>query len=141
MSTFTPSVVRECPSCRHPLALGATACPECHTLIYGADLNVLARDAKTLEAKAQFTEAREVWNRSLALLPPDSKQAEWIRDHVRALEIAHAELATTAAKADHPWARRLGPLAPIAIVLAKSKGLLLALFKLKFLFSFVWFIA
>src|ERR1700722_14256379 len=39
------------------------------------------------------------------------------------------------------WVKRLGPLAPIAIVLAKSKGLLLALFKLKFLFSFFAFLA
>jgi len=45
------------------------------------------------------------------------------------------------AKPDHAWARRLGPLAPIAILLAKSKGLLLAIFKLKFLLSFFSFIA
>jgi Zn-dependent protease len=120
--------------------LGATACPICHTLIYGADLNVLAQQAKGLEAKAQFAEAREVWNRALSLLPPDSNQAEWIKDHIQALAIAHPDSASPAARPDHAWARRLGPLAPIAVVLAKSKGLLLAIFKLKFLFSFLWFI-
>jgi len=38
------------------------------------------------------------------------------------------------------WSKRLGPLAPVAVALAKGKGLLLALFKLKFLFSFVAFL-
>jgi len=133
-------VIRKCPQCGHSLDLGATACPECHTLIYGSDLDRLAREAKALEAKGDFGQARDLWNRSLQLLPHDSKQAEWVRDHVRALEVAHAELEQASARKNHPIARKLGPLAPIAIFLAKSKGLLLAIFKLKFLFSFFWFI-
>jgi Zn-dependent protease len=40
----------------------------------------------------------------------------------------------------HAWARKLGPLAPIAILLAKSKTLLLSIFKLKFVFSLFAFI-
>ena len=103
--------------------LGATACPECHTLVYGAELNAIARDAKALEAKGDFAQAREVWNRSLPLLPPDSKQAEWVRERVRALEVAQTGREQAGPRQQHPWARRLGPLAPIAIVLAKSKGL------------------
>jgi len=43
-------------------------------------------------------------------------------------------------KRPQSWARRLGPLAPIALVLAKAKTFLFALFKLKFLFSFVAFL-
>lgn len=43
-------------------------------------------------------------------------------------------------KPPHPWAKRLGPLAPLAVLLAKGKSLLFALFKLKFLFSFVAFL-
>jgi len=43
-------------------------------------------------------------------------------------------------KPPHPWAKRLGPLAPLALLLAKGKTLLFALFKLKFLFSFVAFL-
>lgn len=38
------------------------------------------------------------------------------------------------------WAKRLGPLAPLAILLAKAKGLVTILFKLKFLLSFASFI-
>jgi len=43
-------------------------------------------------------------------------------------------------KPQHPWAKRLGPLAPLAVLLAKGKTLLFALFKLKFLFSFAAFL-
>jgi Zn-dependent protease len=43
-------------------------------------------------------------------------------------------------KPQSPWTKRLGPLAPLAFLLAKGKTLLFALFKLKFLFSFVAFL-
>jgi Zn-dependent protease len=108
-------------------------------LIFATDLNALAKEAKDLEAKNRPGEAREVWNRSLAMLPHDSKQAEWVRERVRALEAVQATAPQDSPSAT--WARRLGPLAPIAIVLAKSKGLLVAIFKLKFLLSFFSFIA
>ena len=133
-----PSVVRKCPQCGHDLNLGALACPECHTLVHATELSALAYQARGLEDKRDFGQARELWQRSLALLPPDSKQADWVRDRLRALETQAT--ATTPAKPDNAWARRLGPLAPVAILLAKSKGLLLAIFKLKFLFSFFSFI-
>jgi Zn-dependent protease len=121
--------------------LGALACPQCHALIHGRELNGLAGEARSLEAKNEIAQAREIWNRSLALLPPDSKQAEWVRDHLRALEIAQAATPDPSAKPSNAWARRLGPLAPIALLLAKGKGILLAIFKLKFLLSFFSFIA
>ena len=41
---------------------------------------------------------------------------------------------------DNKWAQRLGPVGPIAVLLAKSKVLLTAVFKLKFLLSFAAFI-
>jgi Zn-dependent protease len=120
------------------LNLGALACPDCHALVHAGELSALASQARALEDKHEFTQACELWHRSLALLPPDSKQADWVRDRLRATE-AQANAAPDA-KPDHAWARRVGPLAPIAILLAKSKGLLLAIFKLKFLFSFFSFI-
>ena len=131
--------MRECPNCGHELALGALACPVCHVLIHGAQLNALAREAKELEAQSRLAEAREVWQRSLAMLPHDSKQAEWVQEHLRSLADQTTEAAP--ARPAPAWVRRLGPLAPIALVLAKGKGLLLAVFKLKFLFSFFSFIA
>ena len=70
-------------------------------------------------------------------MPADSEHAAWIRNH-------SAELATKSSisggSQTSKWAKRLGPLGPIAVLLAKAKTLLLALVKLKFLFSFVAFI-
>jgi Zn-dependent protease len=141
LATLTHSVIRRCPGCDCDLPLGACACPGCHTLIYAAELDGLSREAKSLEAKGDLAQAREVWNRALGLLPQDSKQAEWVRDKVGSRVTTLNSVPDPHVKPDHAWARKLGPLGPIAIVLAKSKGLLLAIFKLKFLFSFFSFIA
>ncbi len=138
--TLSHELIRQCPNCRAELALGALACPECHTLVHGAELNTLSQEARGLEAKGQLAQAREVWGRGLALLPADSKQAEWMRGKIAALTAAMNTAPDAAAKPNHAWARRLGPLAPVAVLLAKGKGLLFALFKLKFLFSFLSFI-
>jgi Zn-dependent protease len=89
--------------------------------------------AKALEAQEQLLPAREEWLKALPLLPANSTQAEWIRGQARKLELA-AKVAPPPEQ-KHSWARKLGPLAPIAVLLAKSKTLLVALFKLKFIFS------
>jgi Zn-dependent protease len=123
------------------LQIGSLACPQCHTLLHGRELDGLAKEARALEAKNEAAQAREVWNRSLALLPQDSKQAEWVRERLRALEVAQASAQDQKGKPSAAWARKLGPLGPIAIVLVKSKSLLVAVFKLKFLLSFFSFIA
>jgi Zn-dependent protease len=115
---------------------GALVCSECHTLIHGHELDVLARDAQAAEANHELAAVVEIWNRALVLLPEDSKQADWVRDKLRALP-------TTAGvvRPQSSFARKLGPLGPIAVLLAKSKGLLAAIFKLKFLLSLFAFVA
>src|SRR5262249_32013923 len=116
MESIDHSIVRQCPNCGHELQLGALACPQCHTLVYGAELDKLAQEARSLEQQNRTSEAREAWNRSLAMLPFDSKQAEWVRERMRALEAAQAAVQQAQSKSQTPaWARRLGPLAPIAI--------------------------
>ncbi len=45
------------------------------------------------------------------------------------------------APSQRSWVRKLGPLGPIAVLLAKGKTLLLLVFKLKSIFSFLAFIA
>jgi Zn-dependent protease len=71
------------------------------------------------------------------MLPTDSKQAEWMRDHLQSLRA----LETQKTAPQSGWAKKLGPLGPIAVLLAKSKGLLAAIFKLKFLLSLASFVA
>lgn len=140
-TAWNAGLISHCPDCGYELPLGALACPECHVLVHGTDLARLSAEAKQLEAQSRLAEAREVWNRALTMLPPDVKQAEWVRGKISALEHAHCEAANAPPQPSHVWAKRLGPLAPLAIILAKSKGLLLTVFKLKFLFSFFSFIA
>jgi Zn-dependent protease len=118
-------------------------CEQCHALVYSDKLDQLASEAKALEAKGDFRQAREVWMMGLPLLPPNSRQATWIQQHARSLDSAgqdSAGQAQSAPPSDNKWARRLGPVGPIAVLLAKGKMVLTAIFKLKFLLSFVAFV-
>ncbi len=88
-----------------------------------------------MERKGDLRQAREQWLMGLPLLPHNSRQANWIQQHARSLEVASDRVQPPPPR-EYKWAKRLGPLGPIAIVLAKSKALLGAIFKLKFLLSF-----
>src|SRR5258708_4594697 len=124
---------RNCHNCGASLPLGALACEQCHALVHSEELLRISTRAKALEQQDQLLPAREEWLKALPLLPYNSTQAEWIRGQVYKLELASK--ISPPPKEKNAWARKLGPLAPIAILLAKSKTLLLAIFKLKFLFS------
>lgn len=100
-----------------------------------------AAQARGLESRKELQQAHQQWLTILPLLPPESKQAEWIREHLRELESATANAYRPPQPGDkNRWAKRLAPLAPLAVVLAKAKTFLFAIFKLKFLFSFAAFI-
>lgn len=100
----------------------------------------LAAVARATEARGDLELARQQWLAVLPLLPADSKQAEWIRGHVD-------ELQKTVYEAHRPkdpnaqtkWAKRLGPLAPLAVILAKFKSFFFVLLKFKSLISLVAF--
>jgi Zn-dependent protease len=119
--------------------LGALDCPQCHALLHSEELLRISTKANQLEEQNALPEARDEWRKALALLPGNSNQAEWIRGKIYKLELTEKHAPPSPPKSE--WAKRLGPLAPIAVLLAKSKVLLLALFKLKFLFSFFAFLA
>ena len=134
MSTISSQLI--CKQCSRPLPADALECEACHGLVHSEELNVLASEARSAEAKRDFPAAHEKWRRALSLLPPESRQAEWIRNRARALDVAtEREQATSQHR---QWGRKIGPLAPIAILLAKSKALLM-IFKLPFLLSLVAF--
>ena len=132
-------MMQTCKACSYELAPEILACPQCHALVHASELEQLAGSAKALEAQHQFLQAREHWLKALTLLPRESRQADWIRDNARKLELAAAQ--TNANEAKVKWANKLGPLAPIALVLAKGKTLFLAIFKLKFVLSLGAFMA
>ena len=151
MSTITHSVIQKCPNCGTDLPLEALACPECHALIHSVHLDQLAADARALEAQGSLHQARELWASALPLLPHDSKQAAWLKDHLHSLQEAQSGAPGSssdqaAAKPTTPatrpsWIKKLGPFGPLALLLLKLKTVFLLLFKLKFLFSFLFFIA
>lgn len=142
MSQSSFQIDQKCARCALPLAAGALECPQCFTLVHADQMEQQAAHARVLEADGDLHGARERWLACLPLLPPKSKQAAWIRDHIRELETsaAPAQPNQPAAAAKPKWAKWLGPLAPVAIFLAKFKAFFIAIFKLKFLFSFAAFI-
>jgi Zn-dependent protease len=138
----SPSIVepiRNCHNCGQAVPLGALDCSACHALLYSEELVRISAKANAFEGSDDLVHAREEWQKALTLLPASTSQAEWIRGKIYRLELT--EKHAPAAPPKNEWAKKLGPLAPIAILLAKSKTLLFALFKLKFLFSFAPFLA
>jgi Zn-dependent protease len=138
-----PASLRVCPVCQADLRAGELACPRCQTLVHRERLDAISKAALELERAERLTEARELWRSALPLLPKGSTQAEWMGQHLRELdarmgaEAKTAELDRPQAKTD--WKKRLGPLAPIAVLLAKLKSVFFILLKLKFLLSFALF--
>jgi Zn-dependent protease len=137
VSTITPEFNRNCSRCSSELPAGTLACEKCHALVHANELERIAAEAKALEATNELRQAREKWLMSLQLLPKGSKQAEWVRDHALALDMAADR--QQAPESENKWAQKLGPVGPIAILLAKGKVVLAAVFKLKFLLSFAAF--
>jgi len=142
VSTTTPTFIRNCRRCARELAPEALVCEHCQALVHSEELERLAAEAKALEAKGDLRRAREQWLTGLRFLPPNSRQASWIQSHAHSLDDAadQLQLQPAAPPPENKWAQRLGPVGPLAILLAKGKVVLAALFKLKFLLSFVAFL-
>jgi Zn-dependent protease len=105
-------------------------------MVHAAQLEQLAAQAQAHEQRRELVAAGENWQAALALLPADSSQAAWVRAKLAELS---ASVGKTHAEPPAPsWTRRLGPLAPLAVLLLKGK-FLLSLLKLKFLLSFATF--
>src|SRR5258708_24990189 len=98
----------------------------------------MAARARAYEANGNLPMAREEWLNSLRLLPPDSGHAKWVAAHAQELgaTIQSVHGNNNAGK----WAKRLGPLGPLAVLLAKGKGIFLFLFQLKSRFTLFAFI-
>ena len=131
VSPFSSEVAqKQCPRCAREIPAGVLECPQCRTLVHGDQMEQLAAHARSLEAHGDLQEAREKWLACLPLLPAQSVQAEWIRNHVHELDAGVSPQTGHSASGSTPnWVKKLGPLGPI----------LLAVLKFKSLFSFVAF--
>jgi Zn-dependent protease len=113
------------------------ACPQCQALAHASTLEDLAASARRHEQNQELAAARADWQAMLELLPADSSQAAWVRARLAELPRDNSKPPRSETPA---WARRLGPLAPLAVLLAKGK-VFLSLLKLPFLLSFAGFAA
>jgi Zn-dependent protease len=128
---------RKCGRCGAALHPGSLACGECQALAHAPRLEALAASAHRHERNGAPTAAQADWQAALELLPADSSQAAWVRARLTELRSQGANTGKGEAPA---WTRRLGPLAPLALLLLKGK-LFLSLLKLPFLLSFASFAA
>ena len=136
MSSTPLTLTRNCKSCSLELPSHSLVCSQCHTLVHSEQLEQISAGARMFEEHGELARAREAWLKALELIPPEATQAQWIRDKARKLELA----AAASTEKQNNWAKKLGPLAPIAVLLAKSK-FLLTLFKLKSILSLATFLA
>jgi Zn-dependent protease len=137
VSSFTSELVQQqCPRCGREIPPGALECPQCRTLVHGDQMEQLAAHARSLEAHGDLQEAREKWLSCLPIVPAQSMQAQWIRNHVRELEsgVPSQQKAAASPHETAPWIKRLGPLGPIALALLKFKSL----FSFVAFFGFYW---
>ena len=111
-------------------------CDQCHSLVHSEELEQLTRGARALEDQGEVLKAKDTLHQAIQLLPSDSTQAQWVHGQITRLESTISAGQQTGTQ--HRWASKLGPLAPVALALAKSK-ILLSIFQLKFILSLVAF--
>jgi Zn-dependent protease len=138
--TSNPDLIRNCKRCSGELAPGALVCDHCHALLHSEELERLSAEAKALEAAGELRQAREKWLSGLELLPPTSKQADWIKQHAQALDAA-GDRGRRPAPGDNQWAQPMGPVGPIAAAADASRAPASPQFRLTSLLSFVAFLA
>ena len=130
-----PEPIYNCLQCSHYIPDGTLVCPECGNLVYKQYVASLAHAAQGLEQEQRWPEARTVWDAALVWMPAEAPQSVALKQRIAAIDARdNADKEKTAR-----WAKRLGPLAPVLVLLGKLKGILFVLLKMKFLFSFLAF--
>jgi Zn-dependent protease len=121
-----------CTECGAPLAGSALSCPSCHSLTHASELESLSAQAQQATARGDLATARNLWEQSAALLPPDTVQYRAIRAHIDNLK--------TAPQTGSGWKKSAGGIgSAILLALTKGKLLLLGLTKLSTLLSMLAF--
>jgi len=107
------------------MASDALVCPYCRQLVHAQELRELAAKATDAMAKGDRIGARDIWQRSLALMPETAPQYQAVLNSVRALsrQIAAGPVESgPAASNEKPaWVKRLGPFGAIGVLLLKFK--------------------
>jgi Zn-dependent protease len=120
-----------CPDCGVPIEESALSCPSCHCLTHAKELEALAAEAQQATVRGDLARARELWIKSLTLLPQDSVQYRSIKAHIENLKTAPQ---------GNGWKKGAAGIGPALLLLfTKGKLLLLGLTKLSTLLSMLAF--
>jgi len=111
-----------CPACGAEVPDSSLSCPQCRRLTHAAELEDLARRAKAAWRVGKFAEERELWARSLTLVPEDTLQYRSLRARIDELD----QQAAAAHPSHGGWRKASMGIGP-ALVLLLSKGKLLLL--------------
>jgi len=84
MTTTASGPVTACGQCGLPLTGQELVCPRCQSLVHRGRLELLAREATRLESVNPLL-AAAAWRQCLSLLPPESRQFQWIAARAEAL--------------------------------------------------------
>jgi len=126
-----------CVDCGAALDPSALSCKVCHSLTRAEELESLAAQAQQATLRKDLATARNLWERSAALLPPDTVQYRSVRARVAELDAA---LAAHPGNGKFRWGKRAAGIGPLLLIaLSKGKLLLLGLTKLSTLLSMVAF--
>ncbi len=132
--------MRSCKRCSHELAPRALVCDLCHTLVHSEELERLSAEAKAFERSGETQQARERWLTALHLLPPISRQADWIKQHIQALD-GGTDVARQPRPVDQQWAQLPAGAGQIAVPGAKSTASRTVRLQLTSILSFAAFVA
>ncbi len=135
--TSTQKSLPKCRRCWHELVPGALVCEQCHALVHGEQLERVAAEAKILEGNGKLRQARELWLRTLPLLPPASTQAAWIQHHAADLE---DDSALMPPDAENNWATRVGTLRPLFVSLLAFVAVSWSLYGFRFGIGFAFLV-
>jgi Zn-dependent protease len=130
-----PAERQRCGQCGSELAPALLCCPGCGWLVYAERLKALASEAEQAEQKQDLPGAFAAWRQALELLPPGTRQYQFIAARIDDLgQQSPAALSTSSAAPATPGGKaRAGGLAGIGVfvvfVLTKAKFLLLGLTK------------
>jgi Zn-dependent protease len=131
-----------CADCRAPLDPTALSCPACHALTRAEELESLAAQAREASLRHDLASARDLWERSSALLPPDTVQYRSIRARITQInaELAGAAQPASQTQGAAKWGKGAAGVGPaLLLLLSKGKLLLLGLTKLGTLLSMIAF--
>ena len=80
-----PLVAQLCAACGSEIAPTLLSCPSCHRLVHAERLKELAADAEASEKAGALSAALASWNKTVSLLPAESRQHAIVADRIAML--------------------------------------------------------